>query len=232
MSGCTNCGGKSGCDDRKGPMMASIDSMMESMYPTKTWGECTAPPIAGSAHDPDMLNGLTEELAAELNAAAFVRTGNDDEPCDYIYILCIGRPPCMVQMRDNLVPVEALPGLDDKPRLEMYLRLVISHRANVCAVQQVAMQMESSDRGHNGVLIRESPRAGVYDAPLLARMQKLVAIVPAYDLMHIDFGEISHAPPGFSPGVWSQQFAGKPSVANYLFYPQPTTMISSTWLHG
>ncbi len=33
-----------------------------------------------------------------------------------------------------------------------------------------------------------SPRAGVYDAPLLARMQKLVAILPAYELLHVDFG--------------------------------------------
>ena len=52
--------------------------------------------------------------------------------------------------------------------------------------------------------IRESPRAGVYDAPLLTRMQKLVAILPAYDLLHVDFGEIAHAPPGFHAGAWTR----------------------------
>jgi hypothetical protein len=174
-----------------------------------------------------MLSALAEELAGELNAATFVQFGNELEPCDYIYILCMGRTPCMVQMRDHKVPIAPVALIDDKPQLEMYLRLVISHRANICALQQVAMQMESAP---GGVVIKESPRAGVYDAPLLARMQKLVAIVPAYDLNHIDFGEIAHSPPGFNAGVWNESFAAKPSVANYFFFPQPTTMVTTTWL--
>ena len=39
MGGCTNCKGKAGCDDRKGPMMASIDEALVRLYPTRTWGE-------------------------------------------------------------------------------------------------------------------------------------------------------------------------------------------------
>jgi hypothetical protein len=84
-----------------------------------------------------------------------------------------------------------------------------------------------------GYVIRESPRAGVYDAPLLSRMQKLVAILPAYDLVHVDFGDIAHAPPGFQPGVWPETYGAgnaKPAIANYLFYPQPTTMVSTTFI--
>jgi hypothetical protein len=110
---------------------------------------------------------------------------------------------------------------------ELYLRLVVSQRARVAAVQQVAVDLV---RAQAGFLVREQPRAGVYDAPLLHRMQKLVATLPAYELLHVDFGEIAHAPPGFSAGSWRELFGGEPSIANYLFYPQPATMVATSFL--
>jgi hypothetical protein len=86
--------------------------------------------------------------------------------------------------------------------------------------------------GEKGFLAREWPRAGVYDAPLLPRMQKLVATLPAYSLLHVDFGEIAHAPPGFKPGRWRELFGADPSIANYLFYPQPTTMVTTSMIRA
>jgi hypothetical protein len=80
--------------------------------------------------------------------------------------------------------------------------------------------------------VNERPRAGVYDAPLLPRMQKLVAILPAYELLHVDFGEIAHAPPGYHAGAWRELFGGEPAIANYLFYPQPTTMVATGFISG
>jgi hypothetical protein len=219
VGGCTNCKAKSGCDDRKGDMLASVDRTLDELYPTRTWGQpidAIAGPSSGE------LAGLAEELAGELRAATFVRPGGDDEPCDYIYVLCVGRTPCIVQARDHGVPV---PDEWDAEIHEQYLRVVVSQRARVAAVQQVAVD---AVRTPDGVIVREAPRAGVYDAPLLARMQKLVAILPAYELLHVDFGEIAHAPPGYQAGTWRELFGGDPSIANYLFYPQPTTMISTT----
>ena len=93
-----------------------------------------------------------------------------------------------------------------------------------------AADRNRSARLRPGFLVREQPRAGVYDAPLLPRMQKLVAVLPAYDLMHLDFGEIAHAPPGFHAGVWRELYGAEPSIANYLFYPQPTTMVATTFV--
>ena len=218
MGGCTNCKSKTGCDDRKGAMIASVDHALEQLYPTRTWGE---PVDDDQGIAPDELDALAEELATELRAATFVKHGGDDEPCDYIYVLCVGRTPCAIQARDfgvELVDVAA-------PIREQYLRVVISQRARVAAVQQVAVEVDSVA---GDCVIRESPRAGVYDAPLLARMQKLVAILPAYELLHVDFGEIAHAPPGYHAGAWRELFGGEPSIANYLFYPQPATMISTT----
>jgi len=225
MGGCTNCKGKSGCDDRKGSMMKSVDDALEQLYPSHTWGEAEEPRDPDHAGMPvEELAALAEELATELRAATFIRPGGDDEPCDFIYVLALGRAPCIVQVRDHGVEVPEEWG--DAVE-EMYLRVVVSQRARVAAVQQVAV---TAVRDGGGWLVRESPRAGVYDAPLLARMQKLVAILPAYDLLHVDFGEIAHAPPGFHAGVWKDLFGGEPSIANYLFYPQPTTMITTSVL--
>ena len=110
-------------------------------------------------------------------------------------------------------------------------RIVISQRVRVAAVQQVSVQVV---RTPDGFVMHERPRAGVYDAPLLSRMQRLVTILPAYDLTHLDFGDIAHAPPGFHAGPWQGLYGAAPSIANYLFYPQPTTMVSTTFVaaHG
>ena len=226
--GCTNCKSKTGCDHRKTAMMSSVDQALEQLYPTRTWGEADDREVAGLP--PEELAGLADELAGTLGAATFVRTGGDDEPCDYIYVLCMGRTPCIVQVRDHGVPVPAewrsLAEPDSALR-ELYLRLVVSQRARVAAVQQVAVELV---RAPDGFVVREQPRAGVYDAPLLPRMQKLVATLPAYELLHVDFGEIAHAPPGYHAGAWRELFGGEPAIANYLFYPQPTTMIATGFI--
>ena len=227
MGGCTNCKGKAGCDDHKGQMMGTVEQAMEELYPTRTWGE--ADDTSWSGVDADELAAIAEELSTELKAATFVRMGGEEEPCDYIYILCLGRAPCIVQVRDHGVAIpdewQSMNAIE-----EQYLRVVISQRTRVAAVQQVAMDLVRAD---GGFVVRERPRAGVYDAPLLPRMQKLVAILPAYELTHVDFGDIAHAPPGFLPGTWPEAYglgSAKPSIANYLFYPQPTTMVSSTFV--
>lgn len=225
--GCTNCKSKTGCDHRKGAMMASVDQALEQLYPTRTWGEPDDQEVQGLPADE--VEALADELASTLGAATFVRTGGDDEPCDYIYVLCMGRTPCVVQVRDHgvAVPAEWYGGTPGGSIHELYLRLVLSQRARVAAVQQVAVELIRADAGF---LVRELPRAGVYDAPLLHRMQKLVATLPTYELLHVDFGEIAHAPPGFHAGAWRELFGGEPSIANYLFYPQPTTMIATGFI--
>jgi hypothetical protein len=233
--GCTNCKSKTGCDHRKGAMMASVDQALAQLYPTRTWGEPDDQDMAGLSADE--ISALADELASTLEAATFVRTGGDAEPCDYIYVLCMGRTPCIVQVRDHGVPVPAEWYETAASLSELYLRLVISQRARMAAVQQVAVELVRAPGSPGragyplaGFLVREQPRAGVYDAPLLSRMQKLVATLPAYELIHVDFGEIAHAPPGYHAGTWRELFGGEPAIANYLFYPQPATMIATGFI--
>jgi hypothetical protein len=218
--GCTNCGAKAGCDHRKGSMLEVVEQVMSRLYPTRRWGEPDDDARFAAGIDDEDGQALADELARELDAATFFRRGGPDEYCDYIYVLCLGREPCLVQVRDGEVPVPAEIGEGALIR-EQYLRVCLSSMARVAGVQQTALELE---RLGDEAVIRESPRAGVYDAPLLRRFQRLVALLPAYDILHVDFGEISAPPEGFDPGDYAERYGvAAPHRANYLFYPQPTT---------
>jgi hypothetical protein len=227
MGGCTNCKGKSGCDDRKGSMLEQVGDALDRLYPTRTWGERDDLALFDTATDPSEIAALADDLAGELDAATFVSQGGPDEACDYIYVMCMGRPPCAIQVRDHGVPAPAEWDAPDLRLDELYLRVCISQVARMAAVQEIAIDVTASG---DGLVIREKPRAGVYSAPLLRRMQRLVAILPTYELLHLDFGEISAPPPDFHAAGWRARFGAEPSVANYLFFAQPATMVTTSWL--
>jgi hypothetical protein len=217
VAGCTNCRAKPGCDDRKGVMFESVEQALSALYPSRVWGEPDdGVRFGGGLSEADGL-ALADELAMEL-----FRPGPEEEYCDYIYVLCVGREPCAVQIRDGQVPVpDEIADIDEGTVIrEQYLRVCLSSMARLAGVQQTAIELE---RAGGELVIREMPRAGVYDAPLLRRFQRLVAILPAYDLMHVDFGEISAPLEGFDPGDYALRYGALPHRANYLFYPQPTT---------
>ncbi len=225
MGGCTNCNSKSGCDDRKGDMLEAVDDALARLYPSRTWGVPAASPRHSGGSDAEG-TALVEELALELDAATFLRAGDPDEHCDFLYILCVGRPPCAIQVRDQGVPPPA-EWRGGVPLSEAYLRVALSSLTRMAVVQEVTVDVSGDDAGW---LIRERPRAGVYSAPMLRRFQRLVAILPAYDILHVDLGDISAPPPGFDAGDWPSLYVGTPTITNYLFFPQPATMVSTTWL--
>ncbi len=225
MGGCTNCGSKPGCDDRKGSMMESVEEALARLYPTRTWGARDDRAVGDDPGAAEDAAAIADELAAELDAAVIMRTGGPDEYCDFLYVLCVGRPPCAVQVRDADVPA---PAEWRGARIEEhYLRVALSTITRMAAVQEVSITV--ADEG-DGYVIRERARAGVYAAPLLRRFQRLVSIFPAYDILHVDMGEIAGPPPGFAAGPWPDLYVGAPSIANYLFYPQPTTMAVTSWV--
>ena len=125
-------------------MMASVDQALEQLYPTRTWGEPDDHEVAGLL--PDEVAALADELASTLGAATFVRAGGDDEPCDYIYVLCMGRTPCIVQVRDHgvAVPTEWHGATATGSISEMYLRLVEAHQEDLRLIleEELARQAE------------------------------------------------------------------------------------------
>lgn len=212
-------------------MFASIETALTALYPSRTWGKPDDAVRFGAGIGEDEGQALAEDLAAELKAATFYRPGEADEYCDYIYVLCLGREPCLVQIRDGDVPLpEEIGSEPGGPAIrELYLRVCLSHMARMAGVQEIAMELDRVGGDH---VVRELPRAGVYDAPLLGRFQRLVAILPAYDILHLDFGEISAPPPGFDPGDYPGLYGGTPHMVNYLFYPQPSNMQTTCILPG
>ena len=225
MSGCTNCAAKSGCSDRKGTMLGFVGDELERLYPTRVWGEPDDEQRFGAGichHDGE---ALAEELAQILDASTLYREGGEDEYCDYIDILCVGREPSVAQMRYLGAPIPAEVGA--APLRELYLRVCLSTMSRMAAVMQVAVHL---DVEQGDLVVRELPRPGVFDAPLLHRFQRLVATLPAYDIVNVDFGEISAPPPGYAPGDYAELYGGEPHVANYLFFPQPSTMRTQTVL--
>jgi len=206
-------------------MLEAVDEALARLYPAQVWGPPHDALDGGAAVE---AAALAEELSVELDAAVFVRPGEADEHCDFLYVLALGRPPCAIQVRDHGVepPAEwhGATALD-----EVYLRVALSTLTRMAVVQEVAVHVEPDG---DGWLVREQPKAGVYSAPLLRRLQRLVAVLPAYDILHVDLGDISGPPPGFDGGSWSALYVGAPAITNYLFFPQPATMVSTSWLPG
>jgi hypothetical protein len=86
--------------------------------------------------------------------------------------------------------------------------------------------------GAGELVITEVPRTGVFDPVLLKRFQTLVAVLAEMDIRHIDFGEIMEPPAGFDAGDYAERYSGQPTIANYLFYPQPCSAVTTTVLDG
>lgn len=232
MSGCNNCEAKPGCDDRKGTMFSALDEALARLYPTKRWGEPDDLVRFGAGVSEDDGQALAEELAVELDASTWFRAGAPEEYCDYVYVLCVGREPSLIQVRDGEAPLPdelcaILTGAE--PIREQYLRVCLSSMARMAGVQQVAVSMDRHGDADDGVLvIREEPRAGVYDEPFLRRFQRLVALFPAYEITHLDFGDISMPAEGFDPGRYRELYGCEPHIANYLFFPQPSNTVVTT----
>jgi hypothetical protein len=233
--GCTNCGKKGGCDSRKHGMFAAIDAALARLYPTRRWGERDDVAALEDGIPREEGEALAAELARRLGTAVVFRPGEADEWCDYVYVLCLGRTPCIAELRaslelgaaDGSSPIEWPDGVEDGGAAgldELYLRVALSSVARFAGVQEVALGMR---REGDDLIITESARSGVFNPILLPRFQALVAALARADIRHLDFGEIVEAPEGFDPGDHEGRFGAAPVIANYLFYPQSPTAVST-----
>lgn len=229
--GCTSCGKKGGCDSRKHTMFASIEGALARLYPTRRWTERDDDTALREGIPREEGEALTAALVRRLGTAAVFRPGEPDEWCDYVYVLCLGRTPCIAELREALATgdggLEAPGELDDGgPLEERYLRVALSSLARFAGVQEVAMTL---DRAGDDLVVTERARSGVFDPVLLPRFQTLVAVLAEADVRHLDFGEIIEPPEGFEADGYAERFGvAAPTIANYLFYPQPPTAVTTS----
>jgi hypothetical protein len=205
-------------------MFAAIDEMMARLYPTRRWGERDDEAAFRAGVAPAEGQALAGALAARLKAQATFQPGATEEWCDYVYVLCLGRPPSLLELREGMVVDD---GATEEIH-ELYLRVALSSVARCAGVQQVAMRLERGAHGER--VITESPRTGVFDPVLLKRFRTLVTVLAEMEIRHLDFGEIVEPPAGFDPGDYAARYGGPPALANYLFYPQPCSAVTTTVL--
>jgi hypothetical protein len=229
--GCTSCGNKGGCDSRKHGMFAAVDEAMARLYPTRRWAERDEAAAFGAGVTPGEGAALARALASRLKALALYRPGTAEEICDYVYVLCLGRTPSLVERLHGVTERldEGAETADDAGDIEeLYLRVALSTVARFAGVQQIAMRGTRDLEDAGRLVITEASRAGVFDPVLLKRFQTLVAVLAEHDIRHLDFGDITTAPDGFDPGDYAERYGGAPAVANYLFFPQPAATVTTT----
>lgn len=225
--GCTDCSSKGGCSTRKGQEKELLAGLLPTLYPGRRWGEPDDAARYRAGINEAEGRRFARQAAQALRAPAFFRRGEDDESCDYVYVLCVGRRPALLELREQ--PVVDVP---DGDRIdERYLRVALSSMARVAAVQEVAFELR---RDGEGYVISEKPRDGVYDPILLKRTQSLIELIVANDITYFDFGllvkPVSRYAEGFDDVGYEARFGAPPATVNYLFYPQPPTAVSTSWV--
>lgn len=217
--------------------MEQVDAALERLYPTKRWHE--------RADEQALTAGVAEEegrqlalaLSQKLKAFALYKPGQDEDFSDYVYVLCFGRQPSALEVREGLVGLDdymaQAPAGQESGITEVYLRVALSSLAPFAAVQEIRMSIGISN---HGAVVEEQVRAGVFDPILLARYQKLVAVLAEQNIRNIDFGEINAPAAGFDGSVHEEMFGSEATTANYLFFAGPTAgitaqLVDSTVLH-
>jgi hypothetical protein len=215
--GCAGCTKHDGCEAEKGPQRTLIERVFELVYPDGTWGHPDDEARFGAGVRPREVRRLGRAISTATRAPTFVRAGGPDDLCEFVYVLCVGRLPALIDVREGLAAPEA------PTQREQYLRVAFSTVARAAAIQEVALELDGDE-------LRELPRPGVYDDKLLKRMRAIVDLVEAHEIEHLDFGMVDKPFEGARPGPYVERYGVEPMIVNFLFYAQPPRTQSVTLL--
>jgi hypothetical protein len=240
----SECGREDGCGTRKGVQKDLLDGLIARLYPSRCWGEpddeaC----FRAGLHRSEVIR-LAQMLATALKAPAYVQAGGDDDLCSFIYVLCLGRQPSLLELRAGsgaeagaLVPTDtADSGLYPEADMirERYLRIACSAVTRAACVQEVAMELYTNPQQcpDGMALIREIPLPGVFDPKLLKRFQKTTDLLMAHDVEHYDMGllDIPAAEFGLLDGGYPARFGTAPALLNFFFYAQPVLTAAASFV--
>ncbi len=205
-----------------------MQRVLGRVYPTGTWGVLDDQARYRRGLGREGGQRLARALAEALRAPTTFVEGGPDELCDFVYVLCVGREPGLIAVREGREPLEPGAAEDNLPVSDLYLRVALSSLARLACIQQVSVELLSLGDGRSA--IREAPRAGVYDPILLERFQKAIDLLEASRVRHLDMGLLDAEPVGMDPADYERRYGDRPRVMNYLFYPQPTNTARVTEL--
>jgi hypothetical protein len=225
----SECGREDGCGTRKATQKELLDGLIARLYPSRLWGD--PEPEASLAERlelPEVVQ-LGSRLSTVLRAPAYVLPGGEEDLCAFIYVLCLGREPSILELREG---DERDLCLESDTLRERYLRIACSTLGRLACVQEVAMELSLTERDcpTGMALIREISLPGVFDPILLKRFQRTVDLLMAHGVEHLDMGllDVDAASFGLLPGDYPARFGTSPALLNYLFYATPvkTTALS------
>ena len=252
--GCATCktgcdSGEGGCGPRKAQQKLRLDALIAQCYPQGCWGDPRLSDVDDAGIPAAEVLTLAHEIATVNKAPCYVVPGGEDDLCHFIYVLCLGREPSLIELRDEvqrgLRPTLWLEG--DHLR-ERYLRLSLSTLTRAACVQEVALELDldpaeagapgsppqspSASRVDPLAQLREVPLPGVFTAGLMKRLQRIVDLLAAHGIEHLDMGllDVDASAFGLRPGEYAERFGAEPSLLNYFFYAQPVQMTTVSWL--
>ncbi len=249
-TGCSTSEG--GCGPRKERQRDRLSTLIAELYPSGLWG---APqlPAAEAAEDRSAglsagvgtaeLLTLASELSTVLKTPCYIVPGDEDDLCHFIYILCLGREPSLLELRDEVTSGQR-PGLwlEAEQLRERYLRVSLSLLTRIACVQEVALELDPAEELEPrqslaadepaSFRLREIPMPGVFTAPLLKRLQRTVDLLEAHGIEHLDMGllDVEASAFGLEPGDYASRYGVPPALLNYFFYAQPVQTTTVSWL--
>src|SRR5262245_28345114 len=120
--GCTDCGRKGGCSTRKGEERQLLSELLGRLYPSGRLGELDDAAAFRQGVPPREARRLARHAAELLQAPTRFVAGDETEACDYVYVLCVGREPGLLELRDR----DVLDVPDGDRIRERYLRVALS----------------------------------------------------------------------------------------------------------
>jgi hypothetical protein len=220
--GCSDCGAKGGCDTRKGAQHEVLEGVLARIYPDRLWGRPDDEARFRAGISRGEAQRMARSISSLLRAPTRFRPGAEEDLCDFVWILCVGREPSLLEVREGRAAAES-------PRIEeTWLRVALSTVARLAAVQEVRLVLSAEPEmdagsGTGMSIVRELPRAGVYDPVLLQRLRKLTGFLEASDVRYLDFGLLDVPVEGGSDGGYTDRYGVAPRLVNYLFYAAPPT---------
>jgi hypothetical protein len=232
----SECGREDGCGSRKAVQKELLDKLVARLYPGRTWGLPDPQACFEERLELAEVTRLASHLSTALRAPAYVLPGGDDDLCSFIYVLCLGREPSILELRESYVG--STPGesfhLEADTLRERYLRIACSTVSRLACVQEVALELSirPNDCPDGLAKVAEIPLPGVFDPVLLKRFQRTVDLLQAHGVEHLDMGllDVEAESFGLSPGEYEERFGTAPSLCNYLFYAAPVRMTTLSFL--